>query len=259
VDHTSAEAAFASTVSAVEALIQHAPNPVSAIGIGVPGVIQPDGRLLGIPKIPSWDGFNLAGALYDRFAMDVCIENDVKLSAVGYYHTHLADQYENIVYIYAGDGMGSGIIINGRLYRGANNFSGELGFMAPLTGKPPERDYTGIGGYLESQLIGSVKCGTEKASIGGEAFPRDSLANILAAAAANHVAVLNPDVLVFGGEAFDDGLIEQIKGQMAFYTPSDSMPVILRDTSETTGIKGLFLTCRGCITTRLQLVQNGGV
>jgi len=256
-DPATAETAFSTTLSAVDALTKKAPNPVSAIGIGVPGVVQPDGRLLGIPKIPSWDGFNLSGALASHYPTDTCIENDVKLSAVGYYLTHLSERYENIVYIYAGDGMGAGIIINGKLYRGANNFSGELGFMAPLTGKPPERDYTGIGGYLESELISSVQCGNKVFS--DAAFQRDVLANILGAAAANHVAVLNPDVLVFGGEAFDEALIEQIHAQMAFYTPGDSMPLIQYDDNANTGIKGLVLTCRGYITTRLQLVQNGGV
>ncbi|MCL1854380.1 MAG: ROK family transcriptional regulator [Clostridia bacterium] len=256
-DPATAKTAFSGTLSAIDTLLKKAPNPVSAIGIGVPGVVQPDGRLLGIPKIPSWDGFNLAGALAEQYPIGTCIENDVKLSAVGYYLTHLSEEYENIVYIYAGEGMGAGIIINGKLYRGANNFSGELGFMAPLTGKPPEKDYTGIGGYLESELIGSVQCGNKVFS--DTVSQREALANTLGAAAANHVAVLNPDVLVFGGEAFDEALIQQIHAQMAFYTPGDSMPLIQLDDNESTGINGLVLTCRGYITTRLQLVQNGGV
>lgn len=255
-----ADAALKSTAKAIDALVALAPNPVKAIGIGVPGVVQPDGTLMGIPKIPGWDGFNLTSALSVRYPdMDVCIENDVKLSAVGYYLTHLSDQCENMVYIYAGNGMGSGIIINGKLYRGANNFSGELGFMAPLTGNPPEKDYTGIGGYLESQLIASARQGQAEFSASSADFQRDALANILGAAAANHVAMLNPDVLVFGGEAFDGALIEQIHGQMTFYAPQGSMPRILHDASETTGIRGLTLTCRGYITTRLQLVQKVGV
>ena len=152
-DSSSGDGALACTFSAIDALMERAPNPVKAVGVGVPGVVLPDGRLVGIPKVPGWNGFNLTQALAARYPAGLCIENDVKLSAVGYYLTYLSDQYENIVYIYAGNGMGSGIIINGKLYRGSSNFSGELGFMAPLTGEPPQRDYTGVGGYLESKLI----------------------------------------------------------------------------------------------------------
>ena len=258
-DNATAESALESTVAAIDELLRRAPNEVKAIGVGVPGVVQPDGRLLGIPKVPGWTGFNLAGALSQRYPMDVCVENDVKLSAVGYYHTHLSSQYENIVYIYAGNGMGSGIIINRKLYRGSTNFSGELGYMAPLTGRPPEKDYTAKGGYLETQLRDFTACASHGEYKSATPEQREVLANILGAAAANHVAVLNPDAIVFGGEAFDAELIQKIYAQMAFYAPWEIIPRILHDSSETTGIEGLILTCRGYITTRMQLVQEGGV
>ena len=258
-DNTTADSAMDSTVQAIDELMRHAPNEVKVIGLGVPGVIQPDGKLLGIPQIPGWSGINLAQWLAQRYTADICMENDVKLSAVGYYHTHLSSEYENIVYIYAGNGMGSGIIINRKLYRGSTNFSGELGFMAPLTGKPPEHDYTGVGGYLETQLREIASCSADVEYQDGTPKQREVLANILGAAAANHVAVLNPDAIVFGGEAFDAAMLRQIRGQMAYYAPQESMPHILQDTCETTGIEGLILTCRGRITTRMQLIEEGGV
>ena len=254
-----ADAAMESTCAAIDALIKEAPNEVKAIGVGVPGAVRPDGRLMGIPKIPAWEGYNAAAALEARYSASICVENDVKLSAVGYYRNFFSDQYDHIVYIYAGNGMGSGVIINKRLYRGSTNFSGELGFMAPLTGQPPKRDYTGSGGYLETQLRKYVN------SAQGEFWAKDApkhrkvLANILGAAAANHVALLNPDVIVFGGEAFDAALINEIQGQMSFYAPRESMPRIVHDDNATTGIKGLILTCREFITTRMRLVQNAGV
>ena len=257
-DNETAETAMNSTVCAIDRLMALAPNEVKAIGIGVPGAVQPDGRLLGIPKVPGWSGFNLAGALAKRYSVDICVENDVKLSAVGYYHAHLSSEYENIVYIYAGNGMGSGIIINRKLYRGSTNFSGELGFMAPLTGKPPEQDFTSVGGYLESQL-GENSCAAKGEYRGVTPEQREVLVNILAAAAVNHVAVLNPDVIVFGGEAFDDDLIRDIHAQMVYYAPEEIMPSIRHDSSETTGIEGLIMNSRGYITTRMQLVQDSGV
>jgi len=258
-DSADRSTALASTFAAIDALIEVAPNEVKAIGVGVPGAVLQDGRLMGIPKIPGWEGLNLASALEARYGVNVCVENDVKLSAVGFYHTRLSDQYENIVYIYAGNGMGSGIIINKRLYRGSTNFSGELGFMAPLTGDPPKRDYKGTGGYLETRLSEYVN--TAQGEFWAKDVPehRKVLANMLGAAAANHVALLNPNVIVFGGEAFDRALTHEIHAQMAYYAPQESMPLILHDDSDATGIEGLILTCRGYLTTHMRLVQNAGV
>ena len=258
-DARDADTALASTFAAIEAMMRIAPNEVKAIGVGVPGAVLQDGRLMSIPKIVAWEGLNLASALHARYRTDVCVENDVKLSAVGYYRTHLSDQHENIVYIYAGNGMGSGIIINRLLYRGSTNFSGEFGYMAPLTGRPPKRDYTGTGGYLETQLSAYVNIAQGEFWAKDVPKHRKVLANILGAAAANHVALLNPNVIVFGGEAFDAALIHDIHDQMAYYTPRENMPLILHDGSATTGVEGLILTCRGYITPTMRLVQNAGV
>ncbi|MCL2812758.1 MAG: ROK family protein, partial [Clostridia bacterium] len=258
-DNTNRNTALANTFTAIDTLIKIAPNEVKAIGIGVPGAVLQDGRLMGIPKVPVWEGLNLAQELQARYTAGIFVENDVKLSAVGFYHTHLSDQYENIVYIYAGNGLGSGIILNKRLYRGSTNFCGELGFMAPLTGAPPKQDYTGTGGYLETQLSEYVNISQGEFWAKDVPKHRKVLANMLGAAAANHVALLNPNVIVFGGEAFDKALIHEIHGQMAYYTPQESMPLILHDISDDTGVEGLILTCRGYITTHMQLVQNAGV
>lgn len=251
-DTSDADTALQATFSAIDALMKEAPHEVKSIGIGVPGVVLPDGHLLGIPKITAWEGLNLQHALADRYPADICVENDVKLTAVGYYRTRLCDRWDNIVYIYVGNGIGSGIIINRRLYRGSTNFSGEVGFMAPLRREPPKVQYTMQGGYLEAELSRLKK---DRASPEG----LEAMGILLGAAAANHVAVLNPDAIVFGGEIMSDELIQEIKKQMPYYCPSESMPEILYDGSDTTGIEGLVLTCRGTITTRMQLVQNGGV
>ncbi|MCL1796661.1 MAG: ROK family protein, partial [Clostridia bacterium] len=258
-DNGNIDTALDCTMKAIDSLANVAANEVKAIGVGVPGAVLPDGRLLGIPKIAVWEGLNLAEKLEARYPVNVCVENDVKLSAVGYYRTHLSDSCDNMAYIYAGNGLGAGIIINKRLYRGSTNFSGELGFMAPLTDKQPKRDYTGVGGYLESQLSGYINTAQGEFWAKDDPKHRKVLTNILGAAAANHVALLNPNVIVFGGEAFDTALIRDIHAQLAFYVLRESMPRILHDSGDTTGIEGLILACLGFITPHVRLVQNAGV
>lgn len=258
-DNGTAKAALKSTVAAIDAMIKKAPTEVKSIGVGVPGVVMPDGQLSGIPKISVWEGFNLEKALAGRYNTDITVENDVKLSTVGYYHNHLSEKHENIVYVYAGNGMGSGIIINKKLYRGSANFSGEIGFMAPLGDEYPHKDYTATGGYLEGRLRQFVSGGPRELVKQNAPEKREILANILGAAAANYVAILNPDAIVFGGEAIDEALVGLIREKMSIYSPAESMPYTLYDSSDSTGIEGLLMTCQGAITTRMQLVQDGGV
>ena len=260
IDTGSAESAFEATVRAIDALTERAQAKVQCIGLGVPGVVLPNGRLMGIPKIAVWEGFPLQKRLEARYQAEICMANDVKLSALGYYHAHVSDKFENIVYIYIGNGLGSGIIINGRLYRGSASFSGELGFMAPLQGEVPAEDFTKHGGYLET-LLGRFACSAPESDVWEITDPaeRESLVAILASIASNHAALLNPDAIIFGGEAMSEPLIPDIKRLMAYYTPPESMPRILCDRSATSGIEGLILACRGEVTLHMQLIQNQGV
>jgi hypothetical protein len=129
-DSSSAKKALNSTFGAIDDLMAKAAAKVKIIGIGLPGVVRPDGRLLAIPQIAVWEGFNLEKALRAKYDTAAYIENGVKLSAMGYFCNHLGRNQENLVYLYVGNGVGSGIILNRQLYRGSGNFSGEIGFMA---------------------------------------------------------------------------------------------------------------------------------
>jgi Transcriptional regulator/sugar kinase len=259
-DTGSAILALDSVFKAVDTLVFKAPSDVKAIGVGVPGAVMSNGQLLGIPKIEVWEDFNLAQALADRYDLDICVENDVNLAAVGYYHTQLSNRFDNIVYIYTGNGMGSGIILNKKLYRGSSSFSGEIGFMAPLVDVPANRDYTASGGYLECMMMQQY-IGVDANGLWKEVEPeqRDRLANIFSAAAANYIAILNPDAIVFGGELFNPDLVEIIKQKMSSYTPKSSMPEIIYDGCDHTGVDGLLLSCRGQIITNTQLISDSGV
>ncbi|MCL2165010.1 MAG: ROK family protein [Oscillospiraceae bacterium] len=261
-DNSSKEAALNSTISAINTISDRAPSEVKVIGVGVPGVVAPDGRLWGIPKIEVWEGFNLEKMLSGFYDAVIYIENDVKLSTLGYYLKHMGDELDNelnnMVYIYAGKGMGSGIIMNKKLYRGSTNFSGELGYMAPLDGVLPTRDFTLEGGYLESKLNPQF-CG---AGNNGEICDKgmnEVLVSYFTAIAANYIAIIDPDAIIFGGEAFDAFLIEKIEQNIKYYSPKRSIPRLVYDTSDKMGVEGLVLACMGNITTVIQLVQDGWV
>jgi predicted NBD/HSP70 family sugar kinase len=258
-DTRSAESAINCVCNAINTLIDLAPSRVKSIGVAVPGAVMPDGQLLGIPKIEVWEDFNLAHALAERYDVDICIENDVNLTAVGYYHTYLSDRFDNIVYIYTGNGMGSGIILNKKLYRGSSSFSGEIGFMAPLKETPSNKHYTANGGYLECMMKDYI--GIDDSGLWKEVEPkqRKKIAEIFSAAAANYIAILNPDAIVFGGELFNAELVDLIKEKISLYAPESSMPEVIYDECDDTGLNGLVLNCRSHIVTNIQLISNSGV
>ncbi|MCL1983672.1 MAG: ROK family transcriptional regulator [Clostridiales bacterium] len=258
-DNSTSRAAIDSTVLAVETVLGHARSDVKVIGIGIPGALMPDGKIFAIPKIEVWEGVDLEKELSVYFDAPIYIENDVKLTAVGYYNAYLRKKkVDNFVYIYAGNGMGSGIIINKKLYRGSSNFSGELGFMAPLDGEAPQFDYTMEGGYLENKMtpfINDYKRGSENANHSSTS----ALVNFFTSIAANYTAIINPAAIVFGGEAFNEALSDEIRKRLALFSPERSISHIIYDDSEDSGINGLVLACVGEMINDVRIIQTGGV
>ena len=253
-DGSTTGTALDSTKKAIEKMLARAKTEVKEIGIGVPGAVLPGEKLFAIPRITVWEGFDLENALSDCYDAHIFIENNVKLSAVGYYHKYLIDELENIVYIYAGDGINSGIIINKKLYRGSTNFSGELGYMASFNEGSPQYDFTHEGGYLEKKL--NSLAGSGSGCFSGN---KEALINICTVIAANCIALINPAAIVFGGEAVDAPFIEDIKNSLLSYSPKRSMPQIIYDDSEKIGLDGLVYACLGEIITEVQIVQKSGV
>jgi predicted NBD/HSP70 family sugar kinase len=254
-DHSSSQKVKASTLNAIDILMEHAPTKVKVIGIGMPGVVKPDGCLLGIPQIASLEGCNLEKLLTASYKVGICVENNVNLAAVGYYN-RLREKQNNMVYIYAGNGIGAGLIINRELYRGSANFSGEIGFM--VSGRIGHDDYIIHGGEMETHWRKFVNYAGGDFQKEGDPGQREAAIDSLSIIAANCVAILNPEVIVFGGPIFNQNLIDGIKRRVVCYIPKGIMPRFMYDHYDNTGLEGLILTCRNSITTGTQLVQNSG-
>jgi predicted NBD/HSP70 family sugar kinase len=239
-------------------MMAKAPAKVRVIGVGMPCVVKPDGCLQSIPQIRCWEGFNLRKLLTTRYKITVCVENVTKLLVVGYYHTVLKEEENNLVYIYVGNGICSGIIFNKELYRGSIGSSGEIGFMVSRGSRAVSRSYDVSSGYMETYLGRIIDYNRGVLRQEGSKTRREEFVNIMSMIAVNHVAILNPELIVFGGSVFSDSLIDSINQRMSCYIPVELMPKIMRDGSGDTGIEGLILTCRSSITVEMHLVQNSG-
>lgn len=105
-------------------------DPVSAIGIGVPGLVEAaTGTVFDVVNIPAWKEIPLQTLMQDRYQLPVIINNDANCFALGEYYFGKGQERASMVGLTIGTGLGSGIIINKKLYAGNNCGAGEFGMM----------------------------------------------------------------------------------------------------------------------------------
>jgi glucokinase len=105
-------------------------NDVSAIGIGVPSVVDVKlGIVYDVQYIPSWKEVHLKKIIEERYRIPVLVNNDANCFAIGEYYFGKGAGRENMIGLTIGTGLGSGIIINGHLYAGPNCGAGEFGMV----------------------------------------------------------------------------------------------------------------------------------
>ncbi len=98
------------------------------IGVGIPGPVV-DGVVLGAQNINWFERVNLKKILEDKFKCDVVVYNDANAASLGEFNYGSGKEYQSIVFITLGTGIGGGIIINGNLLEGATGSSGEIGHI----------------------------------------------------------------------------------------------------------------------------------
>ena len=104
---------------------------VVGIGCGVPSVVDvAEGIVFDVENIPSWKEVRLKAALEEAFGVPVSVNNDANAFAVGEHVFGRGRDFADLVGLTLGTGMGTGVIINGRLYSGVNCGAGEIGMMA---------------------------------------------------------------------------------------------------------------------------------
>jgi glucokinase len=217
---------------------------IRAIGVAVPGPLnREEGRVIDTVNVGMRD-YPLRDKLQDALGVRVDLENDVNAGTYGEFIAGAASGYRNVVGVFPGTGVGGGIVIDGKLYRGRLGRAGEIGHMIVQAGGP----LCGCGhhGCLEAVSsktaiakdlvhLASVglapvilqKAGTEFKSIksalikksinaGEEAVIEvvDRAAWYLGVGLANCVNIFDPDVLVIGGglvEKLGDDYLEKVR------------------------------------------------
>jgi predicted NBD/HSP70 family sugar kinase len=116
---------------------------LQAVGVGTPGVVDPaTGRLSLAPQLGGWESLPLGRRLQRSFPCPVLVENEVHLSVLAERWRGAAQGIDDALFVQAGYGIGGGLLVGGRLYRGANGAAGEIGYL-PFTDDWSPRDGLG--------------------------------------------------------------------------------------------------------------------
>lgn len=103
---------------------------VTAIGIGVPGVVDVEqGIVYDVQYIPSWKEVPLKKLLEERYNLPVFVNNDANCFALGEHYFGKGKDVDSMIGLAIGTGVGAGIIINKKLYAGPNCGAGEFGMV----------------------------------------------------------------------------------------------------------------------------------
>ncbi len=125
---------------------------IAAAVVGTPGVIDPvSGRIGSAPNISGWDGLLAEVVLSEALGLPVVVENDVNLACLGEQAAGAGAGVDSFAYLNIGTGLGAGIVLHGRLHRGARGAAGEVGFL-PVGPNPFDPAARAHGGPMETRL-----------------------------------------------------------------------------------------------------------
>jgi glucokinase len=243
---------------------------LSAVSVVVPGTVNvADGVVVKAPNVPCLDGFRLAAALESELEWPVILENDANAAAIGEMWRGAGQGYCTLICVTLGTGVGGGIILDGKLWRGADGSAGEIGHIGvdPFAGVACT---CGSRGCLEvyasataivrmtrearprypnsilhnTEDLTSAKiyqAGREGDELAIEVFRRMGV--YLGIGLASLINVLNPEIVVIGGglsngwELFEKHMHQQVI-ERAFPIPARRVKIVRAQCGDDAGLLG---------------------
>lgn len=124
------ERVFAELAATVTQAMSTSPKPISAISVSIGGPLNIlKGIIQSPPNLPGWDNIPLKDLLVERFSLPVFVEHDGNAGALAEFYFGAGRGYRNIVFLTMGTGLGAGLILDGKVYRGTTDTAGELGHI----------------------------------------------------------------------------------------------------------------------------------
>jgi len=121
------DALVALMIDVVERTLRQATRPVLGLSVGTPGIVNSDEGVIHLAANFAWHDLPLARILTDRFQLPAYIGNDCNYAAIGVQRFGAAQGVDNLMVVEIGDGIGVGILADGRMVQGSRHAAGELG------------------------------------------------------------------------------------------------------------------------------------
>ena len=203
------------------------------IGIGCTGPVNPfNGEIGDVEFLKNWKGANLVGALEKSFGVRVALENDADAAALGEAFWGAGSGKQQVVFVTVGTGIGVGIVMGGKLYRGVDGAHPEIGHQVIDASGP--QCYCGGRGcwealasgpamsqWMNAQRPGSALSAKQICALAasGDELAREAAereAHYLGLGLANLVNIFCPHVIVLGGSVMQSAslFMEGIQNEM---------------------------------------------
>jgi glucokinase len=243
---------------------------VRGIGVGSPGTHDPEnGVVLFSPNLPGWRDVPLRRLVQDEIGLPVVLDNDANVAALAEQWIGAGRGCSSLVLLTLGTGIGSGIVLDGRIWHGADGVAGEVGHMsidphglpcgcgnrgclevyASATGmvrRMREAIDTGEPSVLAERRDALTARLIHEAAVGGDAAARHAVeetGRYLGVGVSNLLHLLNPQVVAFSGgvAAAGEMLMAPVRKEVAWRTLEASrrnVRICFSEVPEDAGILG---------------------
>ena len=232
-------------IDALRTALSQAPGKIEGAVIGVPGMVDYHNQeVVKLPNLAAWEGTISGRRLSAALGLKTLLANDADLGALGEYRYGAGRGSQDIVYVAAGTGVGSGVVLNGRLLKGRFSL-GEIGhtIIDRTTGGTVEELASGIA--LRRSMGLDVSELAERAAKGDPEAARvfDELCRDLSIGIYNLVHCFSPELVVVGGGMTTAGepLLEPMRAMLARAGPyrlASSVRVVRAETGDDVGLLG---------------------
>jgi len=193
-------AALIGEMAARVAKLQKTYPAICAIGVGVPGLVDFDhGFVHELTNVPGWKHVPLKAILSEKTGLPVLVENDANAMTYAEFRHGAARGLKNVIGLTMGTGIGGGLVLDGKMFRGSGFVAGEIGQMSI--------DYNGKAGHYGN--LGALEKYTGNQQIAEHAVLRYSEAGI-----EKDIADCTPKKIADAAQAGDD-IARQIWGEVA--------------------------------------------
>lgn len=185
---------------------------IAGVGVAVPGQVRFGDGVVRLAPHLGWVEVPLAKMLQQETGLPVYLDNDAMVGCNAERIFGAARNFNDVIYLWGGSGLGGGVVANGVQLRGATGYGCELGHVRISDSEQP--DYSGLAGTLESiarreDLVAALGLGTvsdeelEVALLANRSGEVAAVAHrqidALARALGNYVNIFNPEIIVLGG------------------------------------------------------------